>query len=77
MRNEHRVGLKLVPTFWGHLAILEKPIPVGGSHGYQHLMLCRYSSVSGGFGVLVPSDRAVICGAKLLRSYLLADFINQ
>ena len=27
--------------------------------------------------MLVPSDRAVICSAKPLRSYLLADFIKR
>ena len=32
--------------------------------------------VRGGFGLLVPSDRAVICSAKPLRSYLLADYIR-
>ena len=32
---------------------------------------------SGGFLLLVPGDRAVICSAKPLRSYLLADFIKQ
>ena len=36
-----------------------------------------YSSASGGYGLLVPSDRAVICSAKPLRSYLLADFIKR
>ena len=44
---------------------LEKPSPVGSSHGY--------SSASGGFGLLAPSDRVVICR---LRSYLLTDFIK-
>ena len=33
--------------------------------------------VRGGFGLLVPSDRAVICSAKPLRSYLLADYIRR
>ena len=40
-------------------------------------MRCRYSSASGGYGLLAPSDRAVICSAKPLRSYLLADFIKR
>ena len=40
-------------------------------------MRCRYSSASGGYRLLVPSDRAVICSAKPLRSYLLADFIKR
>ena len=44
------------------------------------LDICRdshYPSASGGYGLLVPSDRAVICSAKPLRSYLLADFIKR
>ena len=40
-------------------------------------MRCRYSSASGGFGLLVPSDWAVICSAKLLRNYMIADFIKR
>ena len=40
-------------------------------------MRCRYSSASGGFELLVPSDQAVVCSAKPLRSYLLADFIKR
>ena len=56
---------------------LERPSPVGSSHGYQRFMRCRYSSASGGYGLLAPSDRAVICSAKPLRSYLLADFIKR
>ena len=32
---------------------------------------------SGTFQLLVPSDRAVICSANPLRSYLLADFIKR
>ena len=56
---------------------LEKPSTVGSSHGYQRFMRCRYSLASGGFRLLVPSDRAVICSAKLLRSYLLSDFIKR
>ena len=40
-------------------------------------MRCRYSSASGGSGVLVPSDRAILCSAKPLRSYLLADFFER
>ena len=32
---------------------------------------------SGGFRLLVPCDRAVICSAKPLRSYLHADFIKR
>ena len=32
---------------------------------------------TGGFGLLVPCDRAVICSAKPFRSYLLADVIKQ
>ena len=55
----------------------EKPSPVGSSHGYQRFMRCRYSSASGGFRLLVPSDRAVICSAKPLRRYSLADFIKR
>ena len=39
-----------------------------GSHRYQRMMQCRYSSASGGFGLLVPSDRVIICSAKPLRS---------
>ena len=34
-------------------------------------------SANGGFRLLVPSDRAVICSAKPLRSYLLADSIKR
>ena len=37
----------------------------------------HYSSASGGLGLLVPSDRAVICSAKPLRGYLLVDFIKR
>ena len=40
-------------------------------------MRCRYSSASDGFRLLVPGERAVICSAKPLRSYLLADFIKR
>ena len=40
-------------------------------------MRCRFSLAAGGFGLLEPSDRAVICSAKLLRSYLLVDFIKR
>ena len=53
----------------------EKLSPVGSSNGYQRFMRCRYSSASGGFRLLVPSDRAVICCAKPLRNYPLSDFI--
>ena len=41
---------------------------------YQGFTQCRYSLASGGFGLLVPSDRAVICSAKPVRSYLLVRF---
>ena len=60
--------------YWGKL---EKPSLVGSSHGYQHFMRCRFSSATGGFGLLEPSDRAVICSAKPHRSYLLIDFIKR
>ena len=30
--------------------------------------VCRYSSAGGGFGSLVPSDRAVTCSDKPLRN---------
>ena len=60
-----------------HCGTVEKPSSVGSSHGYQRFMQCRYSSASGGFRSLVPSDRAVICCAKPPRSYLLADFIKR
>ena len=56
---------------------LVKPSLVRSSHGYQCFMRCRYSSASGGYRLLVPSDRAVICSVKPLRSYLLADFIKR
>ena len=41
-------------------ASVKKPSPVGNSHGYQHLIKCKYSSASIDF---VPSDQAVICRA--------------
>ena len=34
-------------------------------------------SASCDFGLLLPSDRAVICSVKPLTSYLLADFIKR
>ena len=34
-------------------------------------------SASGGFELLEPSDQAVVCSAKSLGSYLLADFIKR
>ena len=36
-----------------------------------------YSSASGGYGLLAPSDRDIICSAKPFRSYLRADFIKR
>ena len=60
-----------------HWGTFEKPSLVGSSHGYQRFMQCRFSSARGGFGLLVPSARAVICSAKLLRSYLLIDSIKR
>ena len=45
-----------------------------GRAGY---IWCTYSSASSGFELLVPSDWAVICNAKPLRIYLLADFIKR
>ena len=44
-----------------HWGTLEKASPIGNFHGYQRFMRCRYSSASGGYGLLVPSDRAVKC----------------
>ena len=41
---------------------------------YQGFTQCRYSSASGGFQLLVPSDRAVICSDKPVRSFLLVRF---
>ena len=67
-------GSNPAPTTWGHL---RSRVTVGSSHGYQRFMRCRNSSASGGFVLLVPSDRAVICSAKPLRNYLLADCIER
>ena len=58
------------------------PAPTTGGHLRSRVrsgafMRCRYSSASGGYALLVPSDRAVICSAKPLRNYLLADFITR
>ena len=39
---------------------LEKPSAVGSSRGYQRFVRCRYSSASGGLGLLVPSERVVV-----------------
>ena len=36
-----------------------------------------FPSASGGFALLVPSDRIEICSANLLRSYLIAGFIER
>ena len=44
-------------------------------YGYHPFMRFEDPTASGGFGLLVPSDWAAICSAKLLRSYRLADFI--
>ena len=49
--------------------------PLGDT--YEAHMGCSYSSASGGFGLLVLSDWAVICSAKPLRSNPLADFIKR
>ena len=40
-------------------------------------MQYSYASAGGGFGLLLSSDWAVICSAKLRRSYMLADFITR
>ena len=59
-----------------------KPAPTTGGHlrssyRYRRFMRCSYSSASGGFGLLVPSDWAVMCSAKPLRSDPLADFFKR
>ena len=59
---------KPAPTTEGHLR---------SSYGYRRFMGCNYSSASGGFGLLVPGDWAVICSAKRHRSDPLADFIER
>ena len=40
-------------------------------------MQYSYASAGGGFGLLLSRDWAVICSAKLRRSYMLADFITR
>ena len=57
-----------------HCGTYEKWSLVENFHEYGCFLRCRYSSTSGGFGLLVPSDLAVIGNAKPLASYLLAIF---
>ena len=64
----------LAPTTGG---TLEKPSPVGSSHGYRRFMRCGYSSASGGFGFLAPQWPGGGISAKPLKSYLLANFMKQ
>ena len=61
----------------GNWGLNPAPTTVGISHGYQRSMQYSYASAGGGFGLLLTSDWAVICSAKLLRSYMLADFITR
>ena len=46
----------------------EKQSLVASCHGYQRFMRWRYSAASGGFGLVAPSDWALICIARPLLS---------
>ena len=50
---------------------------VGSSDGYQRFTQCSYSLVSGGHGLLVPSDQAVIFSAKPLRNTVFVSGISS
>ena len=65
--------LNLAPTTGGPL---EKPSPVGSSHGYLRFMRCGYSTARGDFGFLAPQWPGGGISAKPIRSYLLADFMK-